>query len=955
MFILSWAIGCVAQNDLPKHTVKTVATKYIRGLSSSELGGDGVLHIPYNWGPSGDYRIYIGGSTGDTTLHEWVNERIAQYISNNGLSLTWGSITGTLSNQTDLQTALDGKIGNTGSNGLPGASTWTLLKSTTGGITINKSGGTGDILINSNTGSDGYDIQLNRTIGDGNIELTRDANGTGDIIISNANSTGSVLVNVSGVIDDSTIVNQGRLATQLADKQDIITGAASSITSSNLTIDKALISSGAGKVTTSNTTASELGYLTGVTSFVQTQLDAKQSTITGGASSVVSSDLTINRALVSNGSGKIGVSTITSTELATLTGISSNIQDQLDAITSSSGDYWSLNSDNFLTDNIRVGIPNNKSLNFGPASVNQAGIGVAVASDSTYIIQISSVSERTDGTTSNSSTIVLDSGKFIYSSPYSFTPMQYNEAQAPTIESNMTERYQIPDIGWVQDAVDNAISGVGGSGLVNWGDIGGTLSSQTDLQTALNSKQATITGAATTITSSNLTTNRALISNGSGKVAVSSTITSTELGYLDGVTSNIQTQINAINPSGNYYPLSGNFATSSAQTINTSAGTFSISNGSGYVSSVESNKIKWQSPGAIVQATSSGFDASCAGVTKLYATSNTFKVGNASNGEYLYFNNNGTYFSHGTTGEDSLQIGFSFTNGAFAQIGVNMWGKDDILDVLTFDNNSYANVRLADPVTDDDAATKRYVDDAISGIGGGGGISNVVEDLTPQLGGNLDLNGHTVGSATATDLTKLNSVTSTATELNYTDGVTSNIQTQLNAKQATITGAATTITSSNLTANRVLISNGSGKVAVSSTVSDTELGYLDGATSNVQTQINNVGGGLYTISIDIGDWNMSGGTQKSISQATLQSSCSCSILIDNIRRVSILIRDDFASNYYDLITGLDPADPDGNGYWTVDAANNILRLYSLSSGYFDGTNFDATSYNRGWITIEYAP
>lgn len=52
-----------------------------------------------------------------------------------------------------------------------------------------------------------------------------------------------------------------------------------------------------------------------------------------------------------------------------------------------------------------------------------------------------------------------------------------------------------------------------------------------------------ITGAASTIVSSDLTVDRALISNGSGKVAVSS-VTSTELGYLSGVTSAIQTQIN---------------------------------------------------------------------------------------------------------------------------------------------------------------------------------------------------------------------------------------------------------------------------------------------------------------------------------------------------------------------------------------------------------------------------
>lgn len=65
------------------------------------------------------------------------------------------------------------------------------------------------------------------------------------------------------------------------------------------------------------------------------------------------------------------------------------------------------------------------------------------------------------------------------------------------------------------------------------------------LQTALNGKEATITGGATTITSSDLTADRALISNGSGKVAVSSTVTATELGYVAGVTSAIQTQLDA--------------------------------------------------------------------------------------------------------------------------------------------------------------------------------------------------------------------------------------------------------------------------------------------------------------------------------------------------------------------------------------------------------------------------
>ena len=59
----------------------------------------------------------------------------------------------------------------------------------------------------------------------------------------------------------------------------------------------------------------------------------------------------------------------------------------------------------------------------------------------------------------------------------------------------------------------------------------------------------------------------------------------------------------------------------------------------------------------------------------------------------------------------------------------------------------------------------------------------------------------------------------------------------LDAKQDAITGAASTIANSNLTASMVLISNSSGKVATS-TITNTELNYLDGATSNIQTQIN---------------------------------------------------------------------------------------------------------------------
>ena len=93
-----------------------------------------------------------------------------------------------------------------------------------------------------------------------------------------------------------------------------------------------------------------------------------------------------------------------------------------------------------------------------------------------------------------------------------------------------------------------------------------------------------------------------------------------------------------------------------------------------------------------------------------------------------------------------------------------------------------------------------------------------------------------VGTSAAIDATKIHDGSISNTEFGYLNGVTSAIQTQIDAKQATITGAATTIVTSDLTASKAVISNSSGKIAVS-TVTDTELDYVSGVTSAIQTQL----------------------------------------------------------------------------------------------------------------------
>jgi hypothetical protein len=110
----------------------------------------------------------------------------------------------------------------------------------------------------------------------------------------------------------------------------------------------------------------------------------------------------------------------------------------------------------------------------------------------------------------------------------------------------------------------NVIAGSAGGGGT-WGSITGTLSSQTDLQSALDLK-APLTSPtfATSITGSYLTASEILITDGSKNIVSASVATYpslTELSYVKGVTSSIQTQLNSklssATAASTYLPLAG--------------------------------------------------------------------------------------------------------------------------------------------------------------------------------------------------------------------------------------------------------------------------------------------------------------------------------------------------------------------------------------------------------------
>lgn len=87
-----------------------------------------------------------------------------------------------------------------------------------------------------------------------------------------------------------------------------------------------------------------------------------------------------------------------------------------------------------------------------------------------------------------------------------------------------------------------------------------------NISSILTSKQNTITGAASSVVTNNLTASRAVATDGSGKLAAATT-TTTELNYVHGVTSAIQTQLNnkaASSHTHSYLPLSGGTMTGSS-------------------------------------------------------------------------------------------------------------------------------------------------------------------------------------------------------------------------------------------------------------------------------------------------------------------------------------------------------------------------------------------------------
>ncbi len=113
----------------------------------------------------------------------------------------------------------------------------------------------------------------------GDVKIVNGTQGDGKVLTSDA-------AGVTGWTDQADLDISNATQTALYGKQDLIIGAATTITDSDLTTDMAVISDGSGKVAVSAVTSAELGYVSGVTSAIQTQLDGKTSSQWTGSTDI---------------------------------------------------------------------------------------------------------------------------------------------------------------------------------------------------------------------------------------------------------------------------------------------------------------------------------------------------------------------------------------------------------------------------------------------------------------------------------------------------------------------------------------------------------------------------------------------------------------------------------------------------------------------------------------------
>ena len=244
----------------------------------------------------------------------------------------------------------------------------------------------------------------------------------------------------------------------------------------------------ASKVANGSVSNTEFQYLDGVTSSIQTQLNSKQGSITGAATTIVSSDLTASRAVVSDASGKVAASSVTSTELDHLTGVTSAIQTQL----------------------------NGKEPTITTLPISKGGTNSTTALNNNRVMQSSGGAIVEAAAITASRALISDTNGIPTHSTVTSTTLAFLDATS-SVQTQLNSK---------EPTITTLPISKGG----------------TNSSTALNNNRIVQSSGGALVEAPAITASRALVSDTNG-IPVASSVTSTELGFVSGVTSAIQTQL----------------------------------------------------------------------------------------------------------------------------------------------------------------------------------------------------------------------------------------------------------------------------------------------------------------------------------------------------------------------------------------------------------------------------
>jgi hypothetical protein len=260
-------------------------------------------------------------------------------------------------------------------------------------------------------------------------------------------------------------------------------------------------------------------------------------------------------------------------------------------------------------------------------------------------------------------------------------------------------------------------------------------------------------------------------------------VSDTEIGYLDGVTSDIQTQINS------------KFASADASTTNITEGTnlyFTDERAQDAVGNVVGTGLTYTDSTGAISVTANTFDAFGAAASAQTAAESS------------------------ASGYVSTHAGLTETHGATGAV------------VGTTNAQTLTNKTLTSPKINEEVALTATATEL-----------NVLDGITSTTAELNILDGVT---ATAAELNILDGVTASTTELNYVDGVTSGIQTQMNDKAPL--DSPTFTTKVNVNTNNLNVGSGSEGLRTSDELTNPIAVFsMDADTDYAQLAVKNTGSG----------------------------------------------------------------------------------------------------------------